>query len=379
MAEHVEQAHPITRACTWIDEALSLASSVDPGGLSGQAHRDALLHLTSLGDRLESLRMRVIHAAGRPGGVAEDDGARSPASWLAARTRSGFGAPRAAEKLAEAVTDRWRLVGAGLEAGRVNVPQARVIVKVLDALVVDPVPGEEVSPEVLALAEAHLVEQAGVFDPGQLERLGAKILEVVAPETADEHERRVLERAERRAQAATRLTFRRRGDGATDVVARVPDHVAARLKTYLEAWTSPRQDASAEAGAATPFGGFAQRDSATGVRLPQERLRGQAFCAFLEAADPTRMPVHGGGATRVVVTIGLAELRSELGLGTIISNGESVTSITAAEARRLACQAGIIPAVLGSDSVPMDLGRSSRFFTPGQRLAKSLTHLVCAA
>src|SRR5690606_12929907 len=112
----------------------------------------------------------------------------------------------------------------------------------LDALVTDPLPGEEVPADVLALAEAHLVEKAAMFTPSQLETLGAKILEVVAPETADEHERKVLERAEQRAQAATKLTLRRRGDGATDVAARIPDAVAARLETILDAWTSPKQD-----------------------------------------------------------------------------------------------------------------------------------------
>ncbi|WP_181313020.1 HNH endonuclease signature motif containing protein [Nocardioides campestrisoli] len=372
-------AHPIAHAVALVDEALTCARVADPGLLSEDEQRDVLLRLSQQVDQLESLRLRVIGVVGAAGGVAESDGARSAASWLTARMRTGFGPARAAERLAEAITDRWQRVGAGLEDGSVNLPQARVIVRALESLVVDPLPGEEVPVEVLAAAEAHLVAQAAVFDPGQLERLGAKILEVVAPATCEEHERRLLERAERRANAATRLTFRRRGDGATDVAARIPDHVAARLKTYLEAWTAPRQDDSTRCGAATPFGGFAQRDPATGVRLPQERLRGQAFCAFLEAADPGRMPVHGGGATRVVVTMTLEELRSGAGVGTVLSNGEEVTTMSAGQVRRLACQAGIIPAVLGSDSVPMDLGRSSRFFTPGQRLAKSLTHLVCAA
>ena len=37
--------------------------------------------------------------------------------------------------------------------------------------------------------------------------------------------------------------------------------------------------------------------------------------------------------------------------------------------RRLACEADIIPMVLGGDSVPLDVGRSRRFPSVGQRMA----------
>ena len=50
-----------------------------------------------------------------------------------------------------------------------------------------------------------------------------------------------------------------------------------------------------------------------------------------------------------------------------------------AERRRLACEAGIIPAVLGGKSVALDLGRQSRLFSESQRVAAGLTHDTCAA
>jgi hypothetical protein len=43
--------------------------------------------------------------------------------------------------------------------------------------------------------------------------------------------------------------------------------------------------------------------------------------------------------------------------------------ISPALARRLACEAGILPAVLGGDSQPLDLGRKRRLFTDYQRTA----------
>jgi hypothetical protein len=41
-------------------------------------------------------------------------------------------------------------------------------------------------------------------------------------------------------------------------------------------------------------------------------------------------------------------------------------------ARRLACEAGIIPAVLGGTSQVLDLGRKKRFHTEAQRIVKTI-------
>jgi hypothetical protein len=77
----------------------------------------------------------------------------------------------------------------------------------------------------------------------------------------------------------------------------------------------------------------------------------------------------------VVVTIDLETLREGVGSATV----EDGTRITAAQARRLACQAGIIPAVLGGESQPLDLGRTRRLFTPAQRTALALRQPTCRA
>ena len=94
------------------------------------------------------------------------------------------------------------------------------------------------------------------------------------------------------------------------------------------------------------------------TRLPYPKRLGQAFAQFLEALDPTRLPLHGGDATTVVVTIPLDALRAELGAADLIGAGlvpgDDLTGdrITAAQARRLACTAKILPAVLGGTASP---------------------------
>ena len=46
---------------------------------------------------------------------------------------------------------------------------------------------------------------------------------------------------------------------------------------------------------------------------------------------------------------------------------------------RLACTAKILPAVLGGDSLPLDLGRAKRLFTPAQRKALLIRDQTCRA
>ena len=68
----------------------------------------------------------------------------------------------------------------------------------------------------------------------------------------------------------------------------------------------------------------------------------------------------------VVVTIAWDTLRQQLtGTGTT-ATGDVLSPATV---RRLACQAQLIPQVLGSDREVLDQGRARRLVTPGQRLA----------
>ena len=139
------------------------------------------------------------------------------------------------------------------------------------------------TPSCGSRARQHLVEQAAQFGPRELRRLGDRLLEAIAPDIADQAEYERLVAEERRAHAATKLTFRPRGDGSTDLFARIPDHVANRLRTYLDSFTSPRRMALDRLGEVD--------------QLPVARRRGEAFCALLENLPDTGLPHHGGTAT----------------------------------------------------------------------------------
>jgi hypothetical protein len=211
---------------------------------------------------------------------------------------------------------------------------------------------------VLARAEAHLVAEAAHFGPPELRVLGRRILDIVAPQVGEQHEAEQLADEERDARRRTSLVTTRLGDGTTRITLQVPDGVATRLHTYLEAFTSPRHQGIGEAD-----------------RIPTDRKRGQAFCSLMEAVDPQRLPAHGGDATTLIVTVTLDALRRDLGTGQL---GPS-DKLTAAEVRRLACTARVLPAVLGGKSEVLDLGRSSRLFRPAQRKAMIIRDRECRA
>ncbi len=208
--------------------------------------------------------------------------------------------------------------------------------------------------------------------------LGGRVLERLAPDIAEEAEYQRLLAAERRANAATKLNLRSRGDGSTDVNARIPDHAAGRLRAYLNAFTAPRRrhhwaaDIDQQA-VETPFGPLTPPAEDEFANLPIERQRGIAFVAFLENTLSSDLPRHGGVATTLTVTIPYDNLVEAIGIATT-STGERVT---AGQARRLGCQAQILPAVMGAESEVLDLGRESRLFKPPQRKAMNLRDKEC--
>jgi hypothetical protein len=351
--------HPVLACVESVESSLKDVRDVPVAFMDPRDKKAALLQLSRVEAQLVALRLRVMAASDD---VALDEGARDVAALLTHHTRGDQLAHRRELRLAEALDQRWARTGEALAGGEVNVAQAAVIARALDELPAD------LPAEVVGDAEAHLVSEAAHFGPRELRWLGRKILEVVAPEIAETQEAEQLAKEEDRARRGTSLTSTRLGDGTTRIVINVPDAVATRLRTYLEAFTSPRHDRNGEAGGTGPLLGEADR-------IPVDRKRGQAFCALLEAVDPKRLPAHGGDATTLIITVPLDQLRQNLGVAEL----GPADRLTAAEARRLACTAQIIPAVLGGKSEVLDLGRVSRFFKPAQRKAMIIRDRECRA
>ncbi len=359
--------HPVLTATTAVSAALKTVSDTNPVFMSPTDKATALTELARAEAQLTELRMRIMADAGD---LAETTAAHDVAEWLTVHTRARFEDARADLSLAKALDRRYAALARALRDGDANLAQAHVVARALDAL------PAEVSADIVLTAEARLVEYAAQFGPRQLARLGRRILDVVAPEIADAADARRLADLEAEAHRRARFTLRRVGDGTTRIAGLLPDAAATRLATYLEAFTNPRKDTDV----ATPAEG---RDPL--ARLAYPRRLGEAFCQLLETLDPARLPLHAGDATTLIVTMPLEGLRDQLGTADLLGGasvpGDDPTGsrITAAQARRLACTAQLIPAVLGGHSEILDLGRSQRLFTRPQRKALLLRDHTCRA
>ena len=107
--------------------------------------------------------------------------------------------------------------------------------------------------------------------------------------------------------------------------------------------------------------------------------RGQALCELLERMPADRLPTSGGVSATVVVLLDYDALVS--GLGTArLDTGER---ISAGLARRLACEAGVVPAVVrrlvDGRSVVLDMGRKRRLHTEHMRIALCVEQGGCTA
>jgi hypothetical protein len=157
------------------------------------------------------------------------------------------------------------------------------------------------------------------------------------------------------------------GGGLAPDVARQVDG-AGPSGTRAAGWIVHGSAGGVAAGATGSSVGMA---GAGGTGLPAVpswgQLRADGLMALVEQVSRTgQAPRVGGDRPRVAVTIRYQDLLSQARGAKLVGPDEVVDAGTL---RRLACDAEILPMVLGGDSVPLDVGRSSRTVTPGIRRA----------
>ena len=257
------------------------------------------------------------------------------------------------------------LVSAGMAAGQVNPAQARAILAALERLPrTGRVRGRSSSS---AAAEAHLVALAAEHDAKALRVLGRTDLRGDRPDLAEEFEGRALEAEEAKALRRTTFTMWEDDEGTCHGRFRIPMRHGQMLRKMILAISSPARSAAGTDPARTPA---SEPDVPTPVR------DGLAFTELIESVTARDVPRSGGCGATVVVTMTLDQLLARLdeaGVCTLDTGGR----ISAAEARRLACRAGIIPMVLGGKSQVLDLGRKRRFHTEPMRIAMGVRDGGC--
>jgi hypothetical protein len=337
------EAWRLIRACYY--------SAVDGGAREVWALSDVELIA-----RIDECHVRELQAAAEKSAaiaefearsLARKQGAASTTSWLRDRLRLSSNTCHRMVELAKALNRVAPHTRQALAAGRMNAEQAVEIVAAVSALPV------EVGPEVVAKAEALLVEHAEMLEPRYLRIAGAQILGYVAPDLADEHGRRQVERAEKRAVQRRFFTLS-------------PDRFGGvRLHGHLD-----QQAAATISAALDPL---SRRAGSHDDRTPGQR-RADALADVCQLAlDTETLPEHGGDRPSVVVTLNYDILREQVGAGTL-DTGERISP----EAVRLACDAKIIPAVLGGQGQVLDVGRERRLFTGPLRRALAIRDGGCA-
>ena len=301
---------------------------------------------------MAELELRVAEHA-RTAGVGESAGATSTANHWAHVTHQTRTEAHRKIRLALMLASRPAL-RAALAAGDVLVEQAAVIGAAVDA----------VPAEFADRAERLLIGFAAEHDAKALKILGMRILEYLDPEAAEAHEAAQLKKEERAGAASTRLTMTADGHGRVHRRFTLPAAQAAMLKKALLAFAAPRHRAAVDGHQDNP-----------GERRPTAERLGQAFGELIERYPTDKLPAAGGVNATVVVTMDLATLMGGLKAASL-DTGETITADTA---RRWACEAGIIPAVLGGKSQVLDLGRTRRFHSKAQRIAMALEQGGCTA
>ena len=193
------------------------------------------------------------------------------------------------------------------------------------------------------------------MNPKALHAAGSRALEVIEADRnkVDTAEDAQLRDEEEAARAKTRCTLHDNGDGTMRITATVPTLAGAILKKILD--QCPHHDADASA----PPTRRSARSATPAPRGSSGTAAAAKHSCLIEHLPTDHL--HHKVAASVIVKLDHDSLLDGLEAAGL----DTGDLISAAEARRLACNAALIPAVLNKKSVLLDLGRSARFFTEG--------------
>ncbi|MDN4160019.1 HNH endonuclease signature motif containing protein [Nocardioides abyssi] len=351
-------AHPVCRAVAKFRKKTRAACSSQLWQMSDTEVSTALLEATRLRAQVEALELRLAAEADRRA-VGDKVGATDTASWWGHETRQDRPAAKRRMRLAESL-DRHAPTSAALAEGAISVDHAKVIAECVDRL-----PDDLEDPSIPERAEKHLLNEAIDVTPKTLAILAKHVLTVVAPEIGEERDARALEREEREARARAWLTMCPDGRGSYRGKFSIPTLHGEMLKKMLLAFAAPKHQAATKV----------DETAEVVERRPSPERMGDAFCELLERLPADKLPKLGGLNASIVLLIDFTDLTSETGRATL----ESGEPISASLARRMACEAGLLPAVLGTRSELLDLGRTARLFSGAQRRGLAITQKNCTA
>jgi hypothetical protein len=321
--------------------ALEAAASVPTGSLDRFELTDGVAELAALESQVTAFRLALLADADQRQ-IAQETGDTGTDAWAARLTGSTRGVMAGGLWLATKLQEQYDVTREAFAAGGINESQVRVIVNAAEKMPV------AATDEQRAAAEEQLVVKAvDGMDARRLRQAARRMLEGVSKELADQQEATQLGDEERQAEVETWLTLHDNDDGTFSGRFVIPELHGHLLRAALERLSAPRRWTRNKAG--EPVEDDTLPGAGPGLNYT-ERL-GAAFTELLEHL-PTEG--HGGVAATVMVHLPYEHLLDELGSARL----DTGVRTSAGEARRLACNAGLVPAVLGGASE----GVINRFF-----------------
>ncbi|QIZ34014.1 HNH endonuclease signature motif containing protein [Saccharopolyspora sp. ASAGF58] len=296
-------------------------------------------------------------------GVYAELGFRSAQVWLQGLLNIDARDAQTRVKVARNVEDRQSLYGevmpadlpetaAALAEGAIGLEHARVIVDGVRRL------PEYARCHQVGEVESTLAAYARMMTPRELEKLAERIRYLLDQDGAyddeeDQHESRELH-----------YTVAR--DGMTVIKARLDREAGAKFAALMQPLAAPRPEVEGEKDPRT----VGQRNA-------------DGFAAILDLAlDHDGVPRTGGQRPHLTISIDFEDLKKGIGFvaaetgmpGTL----NTERTITAENARRIACDAEVLPMVLDGDGLPLDVGRAKRTAPAQIRAALLQRDGVCA-
>jgi hypothetical protein len=331
-------------------------AALEPWMLTGAEVRQVAVAVVRARTSMDAVVSRLAGCADDMG-LAKDEGVTSTTAWLASAT--GISRGEAAKLVALARTAGTDATKVAWAAGDLSTDQVAVIMRAINDL------PDWCGDEERGDAEAHLIRIAPEHPLDDLKRLANRVLEVIDPDGADERLGEQLRKQEQKAWDATRLSFKDRGDGTMRGVFVIPDADADTLRAAIEGIIAPRRTA---ANAETH--GLGADDWAA---LPRDQKMGHAFIELINHLPTGALPVAGGLAATVAVTVDVDDLRTGQG----VAENSSGTTMSAAKAQRLACNAHLVALYLENGTRVVDHGMTRRLYDRHQRLALAVRDKGC--
>ncbi len=303
-----------------------------------------LLDVTVELERLRSLVAAVevqVAAEVEATEAAKTAGWVSPGDWLTHTAGGRHGHGSRMLRTARPLCGERRATLLALQTGEVSPEHAEVIVAIIDRL-----PGH---PGLRDDAERMLLDQASSLNASELRKAGEHLLEVLDPDGLARAEEAALDRLERSAHLGRFLTIAEDGIGGVRLRGRGTVEDAALIKNALHALSAPSPGTDPDCG-----------ETARDLRDHGARTWDALVETCVKASEADGLlPEQHGAKPRLTVTLTLEQLRDGLGVATLDTGDQlSVPTI-----RRLACDADVIPAVLGSLGEVLDVGRTQRLVT----------------